>query len=95
MGVGIGVNKWRSSTNKPRAINRYKLLEKFLLIGQIAKSTGKRFDNYAVYLFTDNATLKPFEVWPRCIGAGQTIIGKNVNNNIAARPKIAVYKVAE
>ena len=95
MGVSVGINKWRACANKPCAVNRYELLQKLLLVGKVAETACKGFDNHAVYFFTDNAALKPFEVWSRCVCACQSVVGKHVYNNKSTRLKIAVYKVAE
>ena len=66
-----------------------------MLVGKVAETACKGFDNHAVYFFSDNAALKPFEVWSRCVGACQSVVGKHVHNDKSAWLKIAVYKVAE
>ena len=95
MGVSIGINEWCACANKPCSVNGNELFKKLLLIGKVAETACKGLDNHAVYFFSGNAALKPFEVRPRCVGACQSVVGKHVHNHISTRLKIAVYKVAE
>ena len=95
MRIRIGVNEWCAGTNKPCAMNRYEFFQKFLLVGKVTETACERFDNHTVYFLADNAAFKPFEVWPGCVGSGQSIVGKHVHNGIGARLKIAVHKIAQ